>query len=114
VREFVRTWLVEQTSWKGARYEDVGVLFARRSGGVDRAAAGLSVRGRRAVAARRSAGAPGARLRGTGGAGHGHPHGPVPCDTLDESGDPQRTVGEGGSRRGRTAPGEWEPGNLES
>ena len=69
VREFVRTWFVEQTSWKGARYEDVRVLFARRSGGVDRAAAGLSARGRRAVAAPRSAGAPGVRACGALGGG---------------------------------------------
>jgi hypothetical protein len=33
VREFVRTWLVEQTRWKGARYEDIRVLFADEPAG---------------------------------------------------------------------------------
>ena len=33
VREFVRTWLVEQTRWKGAKYEDIVVLFADEPAG---------------------------------------------------------------------------------
>ena len=28
VREFARKWLVEQTRWKRAEYEDIRVLFA--------------------------------------------------------------------------------------
>ena len=111
----MRTWLVEQTSWKGARYEDVRVLFARRSGGVDRAAAGLSARGRRAVAARRSAGAPGCAPAGHSGAGHGHPPSSVPHVTADETGYLGKRRGGARSARppaGRGRVGTWESGIL--
>ena len=33
VREFTRKWLVEQTRWKRAEYEDIRVLFADEPAG---------------------------------------------------------------------------------
>jgi hypothetical protein len=33
VTEFVRKWLVEQTQWKDARFEDIRVVFADESTG---------------------------------------------------------------------------------
>ena len=33
VREFARKWLVEQTRWKRAEYEDIRVLFADEPAG---------------------------------------------------------------------------------
>jgi len=33
VREFARKWLVEQTRWKSAEYEDIRVLFADEPAG---------------------------------------------------------------------------------